>query len=627
MTYFLLIISHFFLGWESSYASNKVRENLHARYETIFVSRAIFDEDQIVQLEEDTRNYFYEHYLIDGGAATDDSDALNGLDEEDADLYRLHNKLLIYLNFYQINIKGKKLDDWNPYRLLLESIRDVDHRYVYPSNQATKNYYSILQDATNRHLGQAIRNYQGHFPFLNWEFCTYFEASCSTEEKEVKWETAGDVALALNTDIDRLNAKVATINELTKLTFFGQGKSKYRRAVRDYLHTYEELIATPYGTLLFLISNKQHSKMLTPLSIFSSFRLPVLPHVDADTVLELFAYIEEMFTTRLAKLVSLRNGNAKQNLVDFLFRYHSLMLAEYLVNNPNFFNTINFYLNRSDVGRTANKKPAKHSGKLTLAGILGMSYAAVHHLGRFNRGKVFYFIALVIGGGSVAFSAVQQKSLTTVFSLHDQVAKMRDSIVMRQTNNLKYFLHQLQDFSRVRGDAIFQGGMLALYSILFLHHIHGAINVAKNSSYLKVFRESGEEIADRLSHLNAEYQDFNLQEISNTLRKYPNLSTIHSLSLSEKMEIISKLFGDYVPFKNWKDGVTELDDMTNEQAHNLRNIGKKLRQEFEPEEGVEELASRIGEPAELVTRELEKIRRLIKKLFDVDPHKGDHQVL
>lgn len=636
MAYFLLITLYFFLGWESGYADAAVREDLRARYETIFARQAVFDEERVIQLEEDTRNYFYERELNSGRISTDDvaTRHLHGMDESDADLYHLHSKLLLYLNFYQINIKGKRLNDWSPYHLLLDAIRDVDYRHVSFSGQDSRHYYDVLRDTAHKHLWQVVRTYQEHFPFLEWDFCDRFEESCLTEERKISWKTAEEVAIALNMAVDTLNTKVNAINKMTKFTFLMRVKRKYREEVQDYLRTYEDLMDTPYGTLLFLISVKQHSKMLTAPNIFSAHRLPELSYVDTDTVLGLFEQIEKMFTTRMEKLASLYNMSVKQELVDFLFRYHSLALAEYLVSNPNFFSTINFYLKRSEVGHAANEKPDRHSKKLALAGILGMSYAAIHHLGRFEKGKVFYFVSLLIGGSAVVFSAVQQKSLKTVFSLHNQVAEMRGSIVMRQSNNLRYFLHKLGSFARIRGDAIFQGGMLALYSILFLHHIHGAINVAKNSSYIKVFSESREEIALRLSSLDPDvvYQGFNLQEIGKTLGNYPNLSKIHSLSFPEKMEIASKLFGDYGPLKKWKTdnkGVIELGDMTDEQIQNLRSIGESLRQKFKPQEDktVKDFADLIGDSPELATRELEKIERLIKKLFDVEPHKGDNQVL
>ena len=69
------------------------REALLERYASIFAARTVFDEQQVVMLEADTRSYFYEREAAGGQG-------------KDKNLQRLHAKLLLYLNFFPNQYQG-----------------------------------------------------------------------------------------------------------------------------------------------------------------------------------------------------------------------------------------------------------------------------------------------------------------------------------------------------------------------------------------------------------------------------------------------------------------------------------------------------------------------------------------
>ena len=596
---------------ETSKLMSVEREALLARYKLVFATHATFDEQQVTALEEDTRNYFYEREA-------------EGIEDKDLPLQRLHAKLLLYLNFYQINIKTRRhqLSDWNYYRLMLDALRAVDARYLKASSDTAQHYYDLIYHSVIAHLWRAVRTYQEYFPFLNWGFCSRHRASCPQQEHPNSWESVEQVVAVLNVAIDRLNHQVKRFNQVAKSRFGAGSANSYQQAVQNYLHTYEELVAKPYGALLLMVSEQQNHKMLSNPAPFNNYALVRFNPVDIDTVEDLFAKLATLFTARAAKLATLYNSKKKEELQRFMIKYHRQAVAEFLINHPRFFNTINYYLNLVNTTyettrqRTANIRHANH---LMIAGGTGLSYAALHHFFRFSKGQVLYFTALVGGAAATTYAALRQKSFVDVFSLRQQVYEMHNSLVLQQSYDLLHFLHQLGQLAQIQGNALLQGGLLTVYSLFFVRHLRKAW----------LYRHIKKLNHKTFPHLltitdNVNYRGFNLQKISATISTHTEL---HHLHITERLTIIANLFGDYPPLRAWQKTagiVNDIDDLTNEQISTLWKISRELQYNiFEPTtDRIKEISSLTNNAYDVSTikSDLNTIQYFIHRLFNIDLH-------
>ncbi len=581
------------------------REVLLARYAAIFAPRTGFDEEQVVALEADTRSYFYDREAT-------------GVQSEDKNLQRLHSKLLLYLNFFQINIKarGRQLSDWNYYRLMLDAVRDVDHRYLAITTDTSQHYYDLLKDTTIAHLWRAVRMYQEYFPFLRWEFCSRVEASCPQHQYTAGWETVEQVVAILNVAIDRLNGKIERLNHVASSRFLAGNATTYQQALQNYLRTYGELLAEPYGGLLLMISEQQHRKMLATPAPFSSYTLAQLNAVDVETVRGLFAKIAELFTARIEKLNLLYGNSDRRELLRFLLKYHRQVVAEFLINYPRFFNIINYYLDLANNEYELVKKrtdAARRNSGFLVAGGVGLSYAALHHFFRFSKGQVLYFTALAGGAAATTYAALRQKSLIDVFTLQEQVQAMHDSLIMQQSHDLLHFLHQLGQLARVRSDALLQGGILTIYALFFVRHLR------KAWSYRQL-KHLGNKVSILTAGVDVTYRGFSLNKIGKAIEAYRDM---HHLDITERLALVEELFGDYPPFRAWqkKAGtVKSMDDLDKEQIKALWHISSELQEIFEPlDSNVEEIIARVDETynAVIVKNDLEKIGYFIHRLFKI----------
>ena len=581
------------------------REALLARYAAIFAPRTGFDEEQVVALEADTRSYFYDREAT-------------GVQSEDKNLQRLHGKLLLYLNFFQINIKarGRQLSDWNYYRLMLDAVRDVDHRYLAITTDTSQHYYDLLKDTTTAHLWRAVRMYQEYFPFLRWEFCSRVKASCPQHQHTAGWETVEQVVAILNVAIDRLNGKIERLNHVASSRFLAGNATTYQQALQNYLRTYGELLAEPYGGLLLMISEQQHRKMLATPAPFSSYTLAQLKAVDVETVRSLFAKIAELFTARLEKLNLLYSNSDRKELLRFLLKYHRQVVAEFLINYPRFFNIINYYLDLANNEYELVKKrtdAARRNSGFLVAGGVGLSYAALHHFFRFSKGQVLYFTALAGGAAATTYAALRQKSLIDVFTLQEQVQAMHDSLVMQQSHDLLHFLHQLGQLAQVRSDALLQGGILTIYALFFVRHLR------KAWSYRQL-KHLGNKASILTAGIDINYQGFSLNKIGKAIEARHELSDLH---ITERLALIEELFGDYPPLRAWQKKVgtvKDMDDLDDEQIKGLKKIGHELEDIFEPTHSkVAEITARVDETynAATVKGDLEKIDIFIHSLFKI----------
>lgn len=587
------------------------REVLLARYAVVFDVQAVFDEEQVVALEADTRSYFYER------------DAA-GVREKDQTLQHLHDKLLLYLNFFQINVKarGRQLSDWNYYRLMLDAVRTVDHRYLKVTTDVSQHYYDLLKDAATAHLWRAVRMYQEYFPFLRWGFCARVKASCPQQQHASNWETVEQTVAVLNVAIDRLNGRVGRLNRVATARFLASNATTYQQALQDYLRTYRELLAEPYGGLLLMISEQQHRKMLATPRPFSSYTLVRLKRIDVETVHDIFAKIEIMFTARLDKLNLLYEGNDRKTLMRFLLQYHRQVVAEFLINYPRFFNIINYYLDLINDEYEQFKErteAARRDSRLIIAGGAGLSYAALHHFLRFSKGQVLYFTALVGGAAATSYVALRQQSLIDVFTLQKQVQAMHDSLVMQQSRDLFHVLHQLGQLARVRGDALLQGGMLTVYALFFVRHLR------KAWSYRQL-KNLGNKASILTAGVDVIYRGFSLNKIGRAIEAYSDLRKLH---ITKRLALVEDLFGSYQPFRDWQKQTGTIEDMydlNNDQIEALWGISRKLQNIFEPlDSHVEEIVALAGDGYDKrsVAKDLDEVVYFLNRLFNIKKHGHD----
>ena len=582
------------------------REALLERYQQAFAPRAVFDETTLVALAQDTHSYLYTQA------------------EQDVTLSRLHRKLLFYLHFFQINIKarGRQLSDWNYYRLMLDALRSVEHQHLTVTSIKSRRYYDLLHAAALAHLWRAARLYQENFPFLRWQLCQRFRASCPQhKENSDGLETVEQVVAVLNVAIDRLNSRIEHLNRVATVRFLAGNAAVYQRAVRDYLHTYEELLAAPYGALLLMMSKQQHRKMLTTPAPFTSYTLPKLELAEVKTVNNLFAKLAIMFEKRATHLDALYDLGDKSKLLHFLIRYHRQAVAEFLINYPKFFNIINYYLDQVNMQYDTIKQrlsATRRNNSFLAVGAAGLAYAALHHFLHFSRGRTLYFTALTSGALATTYSALQQKSLVDVFSLQQQVEMMHNSLVMQQSHDFLHLLHQLGRLAKVRSDALLQGGMLTVYTLFFVRH-------ARKAWRSRQLQHLHDKVSPSLltTGVDVQYQDFSLQKIGTAINNYPDLRQLH---ITQRLQLIADLFGNYPPFRAWQaevGAVKSMDDLDDNQIRELWNISRNLQRIFEPSDSnVEKIIAHTSAEysASSVAADLDKVGFFIHRLFKIDLH-------
>ena len=277
------------IGWGELRADD-LRESLLERYEVVFSARQHWEhsvEQDISHLLRDTESYFSKNNITV---------------DDDLQLHQLFKKLSAYWKFFHDNHQHGMLGTWNYYRLMFEAIRDVDHNNVTFFEDKNLSYYRLLHDGARSHMWHALRTYQEHFPFLDWSFCQENTEACPRQQPADRWQNIEQLAESMNRAIDHLNSKIEMLNILMR----NGSRFDRRLAVRDYIQTYSETIAKPYGMFLFLVADEQH------LSMVSAPRLPLIPYtlkkfsyVDHELLQQMFQELQTIFTTRLSKLTIL----------------------------------------------------------------------------------------------------------------------------------------------------------------------------------------------------------------------------------------------------------------------------------------------------------------------------------
>lgn len=612
------------IGW-GELRADEFRASLLARYEAAFSPQRYWEhsgEQEISKLLHDT-----ESYLRTNGVTPDD----------DLQLHQLLKKLSSYRRFLSDNHQRGMFSGWNYYRLIFNAIRDVDYRNITVSEDEIRSYYRLLYDGARSHVWHAIRNYQEHFPFLDWPFCQEIADSCAHQQPANRWSKIEQLADTMNSAIDRLNSKIMMLNTLMR----SGSRLDRQSAVRDYLQSYSEIVAQPYGILLFLVAEKQHLSIVSaPRLPLISYKLKEFSYVDHQLLEQMFQELQMMFASRLSKIDALYDKNNKEPLIVFLIKHHQRAVAEFTVNYPQFSAVIDHYIelvNDRYLLSSSATDQRKNVGGAAIISSVGATYLMSLLLSReswraFTAPKFNVLAKISLALGIVATyymtcnpslrSFCERPALVESPRLRRQLQEMSWSLAMRQSSNLRYFLQELGRLEKLKDSATYQKLSIVFYTSLLA--VRGVtIFKIKNSRLRKFFQ------LFRSSKKPPEYtlpqnyrQEFNLQEITAKMADNPDPE---ALDLKKRGEVIEELFRKYLPEKFTKDFSWK--DITPEQANELSRAGDKLEKIFSPtnEDNVRKLYEVIGtkEPIAIadirqdLVKQLKKIKNYIQRLFNI----------
>lgn len=595
--------------------ADQLRSSLVARYQSVFTARPHWEhsvEQDIGHLLRDTEHYFGENNITV---------------EDDLQLHQLFKKLSVYWKFFHDNHQRGVIGHWNYYRLMFEAIRDVDPNSITFSEDKTIPYYRLLVDGAQSHMQQALRAYYEHFPFLEWPFCQEIVESCPRRQPAERWLNIEQLVTSMNSDIDRLNRKIEMLNILMQ-----KGSRIDRQsAVRDYIQTYSEIVARPYGMLLFLSADQQH------LSIVSAPRLPLLPYslkkfsyVDSELLQKSFQELQVIFATRLSKINSLYDKDNKKLLIIFLIKHHQQSIAEFVVNYPQFSTIIDHYLelvNEEFVSSTTGQsKNAGGAGLISSAGAVFLVSSAL--LSRdswrvFTRAKLDILAKISLALGSIATfymtcepslrSLCHRPALVESSRLQRRLQELRWSLAMRQSNNLRYFLQELSRSENLKELANYQKLSIAFYTTLLA--IRGVTHVkAEDSLFRKLFRKL-QEPSGKLelpNHFLPEFiyrKEFDFREIAKVMNDYPEPETLNPAT---RGRLINDLFANRSPFGK----EFNYEEITIKQAKELSDAGVRLAEKFSPtDDNIRRLYNGIDSTIFEQQPEIGNVRRDLKNFL------------
>lgn len=611
-----------------------LRGALLERYEIVFSARQHWEhsvEQDISHLLRDTESYF-----SDNNITVDD----------DRQLHQLFKKLSAYWKFFHDNYQHGVLASWNYYRLMFEAIRDVDHNNVTFIEGKNLSYYRLLHDGVRAQMWQALRTYQEHFPFLDWSFCQEITEACPQQQPADRWLNIEQLTESMNRAIDHLNSKIEMLNIL-----MSKGSRIERRlAVRDYIQTYSETIAKPYGMLLFLVADEQHRSMV------SAPRLPLLPFtlkkfssVNHELLQQMFQELQVIFATRLSKLSTLYDKNNKQPLIVFLIEHHQQSVAEFVVNYPQFSAIIDHYLelvNEEKLsGYTINQnKNVSGAALISSASAVFLVSSALFSNDPWRaftgpKLNILAKVSLVLGSVATYYlscnpslrSLCQRPAIIESPRLQRQLQEMSWSLAMRQSNNLRYFLHELSYSEKLKDSASYQKLTIIFY--LSLLAVRG-ITLAKTEDSLlrKKLSRWWSKARNGNRSMNFEYhgkyrKEFDLKEISKLRNTHPEPD---NLDLTKRGHLIDEHFSSYSPFGkdfNWE-------DLTDEQAKELSEVGNLLAEKFSPtDDNIRRLYNcideadrpQISEIRGSLENTLRKTKSYIQHLFHIN--RGDSVIM
>ena len=595
--------------------ADELRASLIARYQSVFTARQHWEhsaEQDISHLLRDTEHYFNKNNITV---------------EDDLQLHQLFKKLSVYWQFFHDNYQRGVVGRWNYYRLMFEAIRDVDPNNITFSKDETLPYYRLLVDGAQSHMWQALRTYYEYFPFLKWSFCQEIMESCPRQQPAERWSSVEKLATSMNNDIDRLNGKIEMLNSLMQ-----KGSRIDRQsAIRDYLQTYSELVARPYGMLLFLVADKQH------LSIVSAPRLPLLPYslkkfsyVDSELLQKVFQELQAMFATRLSKINSLHDNDNKKLLIVFLIKHHQQSIAEFVVNYPQFSTIIDHYLELVNEefasSITSQTKNAGGAALISSASAIFLVTSAL--LSRdswrvLTRPKLDILAKISLALGSLATyymtcephlrSLCSRPALVESSRLQRRLQELRWSLAMRQSNNLRYFLQELSRSENLKDLANYQKLSIAFYAILLT--VRGVTITKTEDAPLRKIVRKLQEPSGKLelpNHFLAEFiyrKEFDFREIAKVMNDYPEPET---LNLATRGRLINDLFGNHSPFGK----EFNYEEITIKQAKELSDAGARLAEKFSPtDDNIRRLYNGIDSANFEERLEIGKVRRDLKNFL------------
>ena len=610
-----LLITFLFLLQAGTAVSSEVLQGLLARYHSAFVRDAIFDYEVLLQLELETRRYFYEN-------ETDQQ-----LDGDALVLHRYFNKLVMYLNFYRVNVAGKNksLAEWNYYRLVLDALHTVDHRRAQVEEaKSSLDYYEVMHRGANNYLARSLSSYRYHFPFVAWSPCQ--QGDCNTEVTGESWSSPASLLATIKKAIDKLNEKLAVLHEARRLS-----KDIYRSAYQEYLRACHQIIASPYSGVVLLVLPK-----ITHLQGVKSLPYPSVKDVSAA-----LARINRMFRERQQQLASLYSNPDKSGYVLFIIRYHRQMFAEFMVRYPRFFNINNHYLDMLDVEYEAEKVQQQHLLRKHFsffASSLGLTYFAVHEmLGA--RPNLLYYASILGGLGSTLYFLLKDKALTRFFPLRAQTQEMKNSLLLRQADDFNHLIYRLGKYEDTKEQAVLQTLLVSLYSFVLFHNFKLLYHL-KSLKSLKSLKELdaisgyrraiGAADAVFVRRMNGNRASISLRRFEEAMRSHPHPER---LPLADRLALIDEFFGDYKPYLDWKSkylregsGYAQKKELSTEQLGELKHIGLELAKVFDPveAENIAYFSRLVGVDRDAAIVNLERIKSFIKRMFREDTHRGDY---
>ena len=613
------------IGWQELRA-DELRTQLVARYQTVFsVQQGHSAGQDLSQLLHDTESYL---------------SANNITIDDDRQLHQLFKKLSTYRKFFHNNHQRGLSGNWNYYRLMFDAIRAVDYRNITFSDTANLSYYRLLYDGARSHVWKAIRTYQEHFPFLDWSFCQEIAESCPVQQLADRWSKIEQLVTNMNSAIDHLNSKIEILNLLMR----NGSRLDRQSAVRDYVQTYSETIAKPYGMLLFLVADDQHLAMVSaPRVPLVPYTLREFPHVDQQLLQQLFQQLQLIFATRLSKINTLYDKNNKEPLIVFLIKHHQQVVAEFVVNHPPFSAIIDHYLELVDEEYSLSTTSHNADGAALLSSVNAVYLVSLlfsrQSWQAFTTPKFNILAKVSLALGSIATyymtcnpslrSLCQQPALVESPRLQRHLQEMSWSLAMRQSNNLRYFLWELGRLEQLKDSATYQKLSIGFYATLLA--LRGVVLIkakehvlqTKVIQQLKVNLFNGNRLKD--FNLPENYRkEFNLRKISEVMNDYSELG---DLDLATRGRLIEDLFSSYSPFDknfNWE-------DLTPEQSKKLADAGVQLAEMFSPsDDNVRRVYSGlnsetrppIGEIRQDLESILSKTKKYIQHLFRTDQNES-----
>lgn len=538
--------------------------------------------------------------------------AEGGQEDKFAELARCHKKLALYLDYYRLNIvaKGKSLLDWNYYRLIFDSISAVDQRRVLIDTDANSssantgnaaNYYELLYRESMQSLRYAASYYQHHFPFIDWTIAAEDQQRFE-HAGQGGWESLDMFMTALAKEVGELNHRHAKVRAARKVSI-----STLRRAQRELLNAYDALMQTPFRAVLIpYISSVDTTK-------WRDIKVP-----SAAKVHKTLLAINRMFEERLALLKNLYETSPMEDFAHYLIKNQSQAFAEFMVNYPEFFNINNHHLDLIDLQdqRRGHSVPVMHYVAL-VSSILGITLAALHEVSTPKTTSLLYFFSVVGGLGATVYLAVDDKSLVRVLPLRKQLAELRTSMLLGQSNAYRYLISRNSSYKTVRDKALIQSVLFGSYAVLMLR----GLSQLKTIKVIGGLDDPTTAYRQILSQVKQPYfKGLDMVEIDKIMHNHAHPER---LAFQKRMQILDSIFKHrHQSYTQWRKNLSNIQnaqDLSPESIKTLYAIGEEIAGKFDPLDAktIKIFMQQMGVEERIATLNLERIRNYMLKIFQV----------